>query len=520
MRNLKLQTLVAIAFLGAAVAGAQEFRATISGRVTDPTGAVIPKATVRVTDVERNGATDAETNDSGRYTVPFLVPGRYRLTVRAAGFKEFIRNDIVLDINDRLGLDVPLEVGAASDAVTVSGDVSILQTETASRGGLVFSQFINDVPNDGRDIFNLVFAMPGAYKPSTSQNNQFSIDAIGNATPNINGNAAGTSGRQWNTDVLINGISDVQGSNTLVMTPGLAAVQEMSVMTNTYDAQYGRTGGGIVSITTKSGTNSLHGQLFDRLYSSEFAANTWSNNRLGQAKASVSTNNFGFEIDGPVFVPKLVDWRNKIFFMVSMDRLPNNSAATRTGTVPLPAMLNGDFSGVLGSNGTPVLIYDPATTKLAADGVTYTRTPFAGNIIPASRFDPVGVKLLSYYPAANTVGVGPARTNNFVGTTPENTLTPQWIGRLDFRLSDRQSISGEYGETDYTRYGGFIWGTNAADPSVQATRGVRGRHLSLDWSYIITSTWTFDLRAGWARAENTAANSFALGFNPASLGFP
>ncbi|MGH9664870.1 MAG: carboxypeptidase regulatory-like domain-containing protein, partial [Bryobacteraceae bacterium] len=388
----------------------QEFRAVLSGTVKDPTGAVVAGARIQVTDVARNTTTETKTNDAGYYSVPFLVPSQYRLTVEAAGFKQFVRDDIVLSINDRIAIDVNLQLGAASQQVTVTGAVSALQTETASRGGIVFSQFVNDIPNDGRDLFNLVFAMPGAFKPSTSQNNQFSIDAVGNADPSINGNAAGVSGRSWNTEVLVNGITDVSGgNNNLVMTPGLASVQELTVMTTTYDAEYGRTGGGFISVTTKSGSNDFHGQVFERLYNSALAANTWSNNRLGARKSVAHTSNYGFEVDGPVLIPKLVNLRDKLFFMVSMDRTPSNTLATRFATVPLPGMASGDFSSLLTSGGAPIAIYDPATTRPGADGA-YIRDPFPGNMIPANRVNPVGAAVLSYFPAANTSGVGPAHT--------------------------------------------------------------------------------------------------------------
>ena len=519
MQKLMQAALCSVAALTAILNG-QEFRATITGTVSDPGGAVVPKAHVRVTDIQRNTTTEADTNDSGRFNIPYLVPSHYRVAVEAPGFKRFVQDDIAVDINARIGLEVKLEIGASSEQVTVTGEATPLQTETATRGGLIPSELLNDAPNDGRNMFNMVFAMPGVYKPSTSQNNSFGIDAIGNATPSINGNAAGTSGRQWNTDVLINGISDTQASNTMVMTPALASIQEVNVLTNTYDAQYGRTGGGFVVVTTKSGTNSIHGQVFDRHYDSALAANTWSNNRLGQPKTPTTINNYGFEVDGPIFIPKILDLRNKLFFMLSLDRTPSSSLATRTATVPLPEMLTGNFSGLLASNGTPVKIYDPLTSRLGPDGKTYIRDAFGGNIIPPDRINAVGLAIAKYYPAANSAGTGPAHTNNFVGTTPEISLTPQWIGRGDYRLNDNNAFFAEYADTYYTRNGGFIWGTNAADPSTQAVRGVRGRHLTMDWSKIISPTFTFDLRAGFARAENVAGNYYDLNFNPASLGFP
>ncbi|HLJ14840.1 MAG TPA: TonB-dependent receptor [Bryobacteraceae bacterium] len=525
MRQTTVSAVRVLVLLGSATALvqptlSQEFRAILSGTVKDPTGAVVAGAKIHVTDVARNTTADTQTNESGYYTVPFLVPSQYRLTVDAPGFKEFVRDNIVLAINDRVAIDVHLELGQASQKVTVSGAVSTLQTETASRGGIISSQFVNDIPNDGRDLFNLVFAMPGAYKPSTSQNNEFSIDAVGNADPSINGNAAGVSGRSWNTEVLVNGITDVSGgNNNLVMTPGLASVQELTVMTATYDAQYGRTGGGFISVTTKSGTDDFHGQIFERLYNSALAANSWSNNHLGVAKSVAHTSNYGFEVDGPVLIPKLVNLRDKLFFMVSMDRTPSNTLATRFATVPLPGMASGDFSGLLTSSGAPITIYDPATTRPGPNG-TYIRDPFPGNTIPVDRINPVGAAVLSYFPPANSSGIGPAHTNNFVGTTSEITLTPQWLGRMDYRLSDKNAFYGEYGETYYTRNGGFIWGNNAADPTAQNPRGVRGRHLAIDWASTLSPTFTFDLRAGFSRQENTAANQLGEAFNPAKLGFP
>ena len=218
--------LVSAAFV--ALAFAQEFRASVSGTVRDPSGANIVGAQVAIAHVEKNTTSEAETNEVGFYSVPFLLPGRYSLQVEAGGFKKFIREDIVLGVNDRLAVNVSLELGPVAEAVTVIGQVAMLQTETASRGGAVEQQLVENLPNAGRNMFQLVFAMPGVYKPSTSQGNSFDIGSgIGNANPSINGASQGINGRQWNTEVLVDGLADNRSSRDVVTVPGLETVQEL-----------------------------------------------------------------------------------------------------------------------------------------------------------------------------------------------------------------------------------------------------------------------------------------------------
>jgi hypothetical protein len=484
----------------------------MTGVIRDPSGKPVPGATIQVTNAATQGWASTETNELGRYLLKFLIPGKYDLTISAPGFQTYLRRGIGLDIDAHVGVDAWLEVGPASQTMIVSADVSGLETETANRGGAVLPQFIADAPNRGRNLFELVFAMPGAYKPSTSQAVEFGIDAIGNANASINGSAMGLNGRQWNTDILVNGVSDTQGNANLVMTPALASIQEMEVLTNSYDAAYGHSGGGFVNITTKSGANAFHGQLFDRYYSDALAANSWNNNRTGTPKGHAHYNISGLEADGPV--------RKNLFFMISLERTHTRTLNAYTTTVPLPEMGDGNFSNLRASDGKPVVIYDPLTTRVNPDGITYSRDAFAGNSIPRSRINPVAAAIFAYYPAPTSAGNGPAHTANYNLTAPNETSTPQWLGRLDSRWK-RQTAFGEYGETDYTRTGGYqLGGDNPADPTTQNPRGVRGRHLAADWSATLNSATTLDVRAGVARAENLSGTSQQRGFDFKSLGFP
>jgi len=499
----------------------QDFRASLTGLIADPGGAVVAGARIKATNVQNNASSEAVSNESGRYSIAFLIPGKYTVEVEAPGFKKFVRENVELQISVRAALDVTLELGAMTEKVTVSAQLSLLETETASRGGIVDNELLLNVPNAGRNVYQLAFAMPGVYKPSTSQGTSFSLDGLANSRPAINGAASGLAGTESNTDILIDGTSDAKGDRQVIMIPALESVQEFRVLTNVYDAQYGRTGGGIITTTTKSGTNDFHGSVFDRYFDDRLNANTWSNNRQRVPRPERATHNYGFHTTGPIWIPKLFDGRNKFFYMVNYDSSPSSSLYASLFTTPLAEMKRGDFSNLLAGDGRPVTIYDPATTRLGPDGRTYIRTPFEGNRIPASRINPVGSKIVSYYPDPTQAGDGPSHVNNFFQTTNNSGELWQWTGRLDIRPTSKHAFFGRYGETNMTRCCDMRYPEgNPAEISTILPRGRRGRTMTIDWTAIINPTTTFNLRAGFSRLENLAWNPQTLAFNPKDLGFP
>ncbi len=511
---------VSLCIAFASFAFAQDFRASLTGLVTDPAGAVVPGARVSATNVSTNATSVAESNERGRYSIAFLIPGKYTVEVNAPGFKKSLREQIELQISVRVGLDISLELGAASEKVTVSSQISLLDTETASRGGIVDNDLLLNVPNPGRNIYQLAFAMPGVHKPSTSQGTAFSLDGLANSRTAINGAATGIAGTESNTDILIDGTSDAKGDRQVIMIPALESVQEFRVLTNIFDAQYGRTGGGIITTTTKSGTNEFHGSLFERYYDDRLNANSWSNNRNRIARPERVQHNYGFQTNGPVWIPKLFDGRNRLFYMVSFDSSPSSSLYTSQFTTPLVEMKRGDFSNLLAGDGRRVTIYDPSTTRLGAGGA-YIRDPFQGNRIPASRINPVGSKIVSYYPDPTGPGVGPGQVNNFFQTSNNSGELWQWTGRGDFRLSNRHAFFGRYGETNMTRVGDLRYPAGSpAETSTILPRGRRGRTLTMDWTAMIDASTSFNLRAGFSRLENLAWNPQNQAFNPKDLGIP
>ncbi len=499
---------------------AQDFRAGLTGLVADPASAAIPGAKVRATNIQTNASTVVTANDAGRYSISFLIPGKYRVEVEAQGFKKFVRENVELQISVVAALDVSMEIGAVTEQVTVSGQMSLLETETASRGGIVDNDLLQSVPNAGRNVYQLAFAMPGVYKPSTSQATEFSLDGLANSRTAINGAASGVAGTESNTDVLIDGTSAAKGDRQVVMIPALESVQEFRVLTNIYDAQYGRTGGGIITTTTKSGTNQFHGVVFDRYFDQRLGANSWSNNRNRVPRPDRTANNYGFQSNGPIWIPKVFDGRNKLFYMISYDNSPSSSLYTSQFTTPLKEMKTGDFSNLLASNGQRITIYDPNTTR-AGTGGAFIRTPFADNRIPAAQINPVGAKIVSYYPDPTSAGTGPAAVNNFFQTSDNKGDLWQWTGRLDIRTGTKDAFFGRYGETNMTRCCDQRYPAgNPAETSTILPRGRRGRTLTLDWTRTLSASMTFNLRAGFSRLENLAWNPQTLAFDPKELGFP
>jgi len=233
---------------------AQEFRANITGLVNDPTGARGAGAKVLVKDLDRNVTIGTETNESGRYLTRFLPPGSYSVAVEKAGFKRGVREDIRLQAADRLSVNVQLELGTTTDRVTIRDEGALLETETASRRSTVEQKFVQDVAANGRNLYQFLFDM-----------NSIMIN----------------DGRSGENETLIDGITSTRGSRSASFAPALNAIQEVTVLTNSYDSQYGRFGGGVTSVNLRAGTNQFHGQLFEFLKNDNIQANGYSRNSVG-----------------------------------------------------------------------------------------------------------------------------------------------------------------------------------------------------------------------------------------------
>ncbi|MDZ4800112.1 MAG: TonB-dependent receptor [Bryobacteraceae bacterium] len=512
LRDFRVACL-AVLFVGASVCQAQEVRASISGIVSDSSGAAVAGAKISIVNTSNNAAFATESNETGNFVAPLLQPGSYTLSVEHPGFKKYLRDGIVLQVLDKARLDVELTVGSVGDSVTVSSSVSALQTETASRGQSISNELVSNLPTQGRNPFQIAWATPGVTKVGSWRYLR-SFDSGGTSGFSING------GKNQENEVLLDGISNTQSSRSVISVPTMESIQEFKVLTNTYDAQYGRTGGGVVIFVTKSGTNDFHGTLFENFQNSKLNANQTELNSAGRAKPPNNINSYGAAFDGPVRIPKLFDGRNKLFWLVSWEAMKQRSADPGVVTVPTMPMRTGDFSGLFNAQGQQVLIYDPLTT--VANG---SRQPFPGNRIPEARISQIAKSVFSYYPAPTAAGTGPALINNYPFPSRWVGDLDQWIGRLDYQISSKNKASFRYGQNPYSEYRGLTFvldlasENNPAEPTGNAPLRRNGRSFTWNWTSTISPSMTFDLRAGLNRWENAGGNSFGAGFDPRKLGF-
>ena len=510
----RTQRLIATTLVALSITASygQEVRASISGTVSDQSGSPVAGAAVIVTNLSNNAPVATRSNESGSYVTPFLTPGTYRISVEQTGFKKFITESITLATLDKVRIDVQLQVGAVTDSVTVSSVTPTIETETASRGTTISNQLIQNLPTQGRNPFQIAWAAPGVFKAGGWRYLR-SFDIGGTGGFSVNG------GRSGENEVLMDGISNVTSSRQVIHVPTMDSIQEFKVLTNTYDAQYGRTGGGIVSIVSKSGSNLFHGALFEYLQNTKLNANQTELNAAGIKKSPNNINAYGFQLSGPIFIPKVFDGRNRLFWTLAYEGMRQRSADPGVVTVPQSEWRGGDFTTLFNGQGQQVVIYDPLTT--AKDG---TRTPFSGNKLPSNRVSKIATEALKFYPAPTSNGVGPAHIQNYPYPSRWVGNLDQWTGRLDYNINSKNVVYFRYGQNPYSEFRGLVFLTdpsqkNPAEPTGNAPLIRNGRNLAFDWTSTLTPRMTFDLRAGLSRWEQTTGSSYGTGFDQRQLGF-
>jgi hypothetical protein len=421
----------------AALAQGQDFRATVLGYVLDPSRSAVPGAVVKATKEDTNVSRETQTNQAGLYTVSGLDPGSYTITVTAQGFTAQKRTGIILQTNDKLNMSFTMEIGAVTQEITVIGQQELISTATASRG-LVFDPIkMQEIPMNGRQTYMLMRLSPGVM---FAQREFGSTGYSGTRAWDVNGNFTMNGGRTGTNQFLLNG-APISTNGTFNLAPNVEAVEEMKIMVNTYDSQYGRSGGGHVSTTLKAGTNDWHGTLFNFWRNRLLDANTRQNNALGVGRGFRNQHQFGGTVGGPIR-------RDRDFVFFSFEGWRERVPFPSNVSVPPMEIRGGDFSAFVPQGQTGrILVYDPMTavactqpgTNCRAGGV-FIRQPFPGNRIPASRISPIGQKILSYYPAPNFQPQ--ALVNNF--TRPDNLgkyRYEQPMARYDKVLSDKDRVN-------------------------------------------------------------------------------
>jgi hypothetical protein len=492
--------------LAASSAFAQEFRSTISGAVTDPTGAAIANAQVKVRETRTNSKSQTITDTAGQYAIPFLVPGPYELTVTSSGFKEYIRKDITLASADHIVLDVRLSVGDTTQSVEVTADVPLINSENASTGQSITTKQVEDLPLNGRTPMMLAQLAMGVIS-TTQPSLVHPFDAGAPSALSIGGLASQT------TELLLDGSPDATWDLRLAYSPPQDAVQEVRVKAFDTDAAYGHTGSGTANQILKSGTNGLHGSLWEFVQPNNLAANTYFNDKSGAPTPVTHQNQYGLTAGGPVILPKLFNGRDKLFWFFAWESMKDSQPNSTFVTVPTAAERLGDFSALLAA-GSQYQIYDPSTA--VQSGSTVTRQPFAGNIIPASRISPIAQNYLNFYPAPNlTQGVSATGVNNFLSNAPTIDDFNNYLGRLDYNMSSKSRLNFDIRRTDYTQVKNNYFG-NVAEGSSLFRQNWGG---TVDEVYTITPRSVLDIRANFTRL-NEGHGQPGTGFDPTQLGFP
>jgi hypothetical protein len=493
-------------------AAAQEFRATVKGHVVDQSRSALPGATVSVRNAETNEAATATTNGEGNYTIPFLRPGLYTLTVELSGFQKYLRSGLRLEVSQTATINVELTVGGVAEEVTVLAESPLLETSNANRGTVIDNHRIEELPLQSRSPMALAVLVAGVnYNAQAIYLRPFDNGAL--ADWSMNG------GQNRNNEFLLDGAPNNanQGGNNIAYVPPADAVQEFKVATNSYDAQYGRTAGGVVNMSLKSGTNNLHGSAYEYYRRRWLDANSFLLNAKSAPKTNHYLDQYGFSSDGPVVIPGLYNGKNKTFFMFTGERYREGTPAPLFSTVPTEAMRRGDFSGLVDAQGRQIIIYDPATGR-NVNG-TWTRDPFPGNIIPANRFDPLAAKLMQFYPLPNTTtpGVAPWQSNLAYAEHFNKDLFWNWVGKVDhnFGVKDRtffrwgENTRNEVRNTTAIRTGPVQDGQL---PLVRANRALVG-----DWVHIMGAGSVFNLRSSYTYYLEGSQSDYALGYDESQL---
>jgi len=487
VRLAKTATAFLVALLFTGLLCGQSNLATVTGEVTDTSQAAMPGVTITIRNTDTGIARTVQSNAEGYYTITNLAPGPYELTAENEGFRTFKDTGIVLEVNQVLRRDIVMELGQVTESVTVSETVAPIETERgAIMGDVIVYDEIQEIPLEGRDFTDLAMFVPGVIPKA--QGGQGSA-------MNING------ARATNTNFYVDGFNNrnARGAAAQVR-PNIDALQEFKMETSGFSAEYGRFAGGILNMALRSGTNRYHGTLFYTGRNDVFDARGF----FEQDKNALRRHQFGATIGGPII-------RNRTFFLVSYEGYKQLLEHTRLGHTPTEAERNGDFSNSLDYLGKPVYLKDPL--KKGKCNAKSAKACFPGNIIPPSRFNPVGVNIVSIYPLPNRADI----RNNYLVTAPDDDKWNSILGKIDHRFGDSDTMAFRYQMR-------MVDGSNPFAGSALGKFGTttdNDRSLAgWDWTHLFSATMILETRAGYSRNKTNTRGIYQGQNIAAKLGLP
>lgn len=481
--------------------------AQIAGTIEDPQHAAVIGANV----VLANEATGLErkttTNESGAFVVALLQPGSYRIKVEAPGFRPLTRTGILLQVAQTATVNIALEVGSDVQTVSVTEEIPLLDTSTDAIGGVVSPAQVENLPMLGRNSNSLIVLEPGvvATRQTTANpvlESHYQFFSINGSRPN-------------QSQFLLDGGNDSNlAFNGPEYTPGVEEVQEYRIQTSNFSAEYGNSAGGVINISTKSGTNQFHGSLFEYVRNNIFSANNFFSNRAGVPRAKLRYNQFGGTVGGPIL-------RNKAFFFFAYEGLRQITPAVVTTSVPTALQQAGDFSQTFNSAGALLTIYDPASTVPdPSNPGNYIRTAFPGNKIPTARLDPVALAIQKYFPAPNQQGSPGSGLNNFFFSGTNTQQTNNYSGRGDYQLTASTQIMGRFSLEQLSPW--VVPATFGSSDIASPGYVTKPQHHPYALGKVIhtfSPTFFGEFHGSWARFFYTS-RGLSNGFDPTKLGFP
>jgi hypothetical protein len=472
---------------------AQQVTATITGRITDPSGAAVVNAKVTATSVERGTQSTTTTNADGYFNLQYLVVGAYNVRVENAGFQAATQSNVTLQMNQVAKLDFQLQVGNVETTVEVTAAAPVLQTESTQLGQVIDSRTNTTLPLATRNYVQLTLLAPGSVHPdpSTFTSGQTTSSS---GRPYVNGN------REQANNFVLDGMDNNQVSDNLVgYAPSVDAIQEFNEITNNAPAEFGNFMGGIVSTTIKSGTNQYHGDVFEFLRNDALNANSWSNNFTGADRPKLRWNEFGATLGGPIK-------KDKLFFFVDYQG-QRFDTPTSIGAISVltPQERSGDFSQLLPTT----QLYNPLNI------VNGQRAPFAGNIIPANMLDPVAQKIVndtSAYP----LPTGPKLINNYLYANHTYINGDQGDAKIDWNVDEKDRVFGRFSQSMYTNPS-----TNNVPIFYNSFNNSPTHTGVLDWTRTLSPTIVNEARVGvnYVFLNNGAAGN-GLSNLPQTVGLP
>lgn len=495
---------------------AQTEKAQLTGTVSDSSQSSVAGAQIVVSSKVTGARRTATSNDQGLYSIPFLDPGIYDIQVQKEGFRTLQRQAVKLDVAQTATFNFALEVGALTEQVTVTAQAATLDTGSASLAHTMENQRIVNLPTNGRNSYGFATLVPGV-----RASRGFSEVAYGmynDQFVSINGSRP-----NQNSFLLDGGANSNPAFNGPAMFPSVDGVEEYKVQTNNYSAEFSNSAGGVINLVTKSGTNQLHGSLFEFLRNDKLIANDFFINRAGRNKAPFRFNQFGAAVGGPLVIPGVYRGRDKTFFFASYEGLRWVRGLITTGTMPTLRERQGDFSDSRNATGQLISVYDPAST--AADPARPGRSirqPFPGNVIPPQRFDAVARNLLRSFPLPNAPGNPFTNVGNYA-TNPSAPINKNTVSaRIDHHFSDNQRFYGRFALNNTPHNRPRVYGST---PELSAASPVLGndqlnqRSIVANYNQVLSPTLVLELSSSFLR-YSIRREGPALDYDPRQLGLP